>query len=151
MLLYTEFIQLFIIVINFSVKQQQDRAKVEVTEAVPLAIATRSNTRIQRAIAATILRQRESSSNINDINKAANDKKFEMVFVDESDKKRFFHTRENSSAKSKPLAEPVVIGKKKVLIPENVRITSEPSETMELYTQDMNSASAIIQAMKKSK
>lgn len=86
------------------------------------------------------------SSNLNAANSDetdesdSDDESFEMVLsIDESDKKRFFCYRENASAISKTVAKPVVVGKKKVFLPGNKQITLEPSEVMELYTQDVNS------------
>lgn len=73
---------------------------------------------------------------------------YEMVFsIDQSDKKRFFSIRENASAISKKtVAKAMVVGKRKVVL-DGIQIALEPSDEMELYTQDSDS----VAEMKKNK
>lgn len=59
--------------------------------------------------------------------------------IDESDKKRFICIRENALAISKSMMKPTIIGTKRVYLPDNVQITLEPTDVMELYTQDIDS------------
>lgn len=75
---------------------------------------------------------------------------YDTVLIDESDKKRFICLREKASAMKKTLAQPVIIGIKEVNF-SNCQITLKPSETMELYSQDVISVAAMIKAMKNSK
>lgn len=131
----------------------------EVIEALPITRATRSSARNQRTAiapakniitqsAAAPAKQRETDESDNDASNDEEDEEdesYEMVLsIDESDKKRFFCLRENALALSKtaakPKAEPVMVGKKEwMVLPDNIRVTLEPSDVMELYTQNLNS------------
>lgn len=98
----------------------------------------------------TKLEARNSNeSNDNDEQSGQGVDQYVMVLsIDQNDKKRFFSIRENALAmKSKRLAtvdKSVNIETVKVKIPGNGRfINLEPSDVMELYTQDINSVAEL--------
>lgn len=65
------------------------------------------------------------------------DDSFEMVFsIDETDKKRFISMKEYTLVRSKEIAEPVSIGRKKIIL-DGRTIVLEPSDEIELYMQDV--------------
>lgn len=65
---------------------------------------------------------------------------YEMIFsIDENDKKRFICVRENASVKSKGTPPSINIRTKNVVL-DGVKVTLAPSDEMELYEQDVNSA-----------
>lgn len=75
--------------------------------------------------------------------------------IDENDKKRYFCIRENllamKSMRLDTVAKSVNIGTLKVKIPGNVRINLEPSDVMELYTQDVNSVAEMKKNMEQTR
>lgn len=64
---------------------------------------------------------------------------YEMIFsIDETDKRRFVTLRENGLSKSKETFEPVIIGRKNVVM-ECGTVVLEPTDEIELFTQDIHS------------
>lgn len=79
------------------------------------------------------------------VTKAAGDNtEYEMILsIDEADKKRFISMRENGLVEAKESIESVIIGKKNVVM-ERETIVLEPSEEIELFTQDVHSVAKMI-------
>lgn len=64
--------------------------------------------------------------------------------IDESDKQRFFSMRENGQQKFTPKIIDLNIESNNIMTKDDVEIHLEPTEEMELYTQDMESMAEII-------
>lgn len=116
-----------------------DCADIETPIKSPLRVAAKPNTTENKCN-----KFEADSSNVQDSDdgnesSSEDEYEYEMIFsIDETDKKRFISLRENSSIKAKQFIEPVIIGRKNVVM-ECGAIVLEPSDEMELFTQDIMS------------
>lgn len=130
---------------SMSSRKNKSPKQSEVIETLPSSIVTRSKMTKVQSEPISKEPDRRNGSNADGSGSVCGKGSYEMVLIDECDKKRFICLRENASTLSKSSANPQIT-ESKFDFP-NFQITLEPSELMELYTQDMNSVSAMMTNM----